>query len=288
MTPRQFSQIIVKIITTGLIAAAFVALFINAPFLSHLAKGQSERANAAMLYSHLDRAAPIVNTGSLSSSTLPTVQEPDMTGLPSAMGMFSGQFAQNGDTPSFTMKEVSVEGVCEGAGRRYITQNCPDCDVLEGSQNVGQPTMLLWTESGEHGEVVRSVTASCIAIGRDGRAVVGSLSFGDGAIDLTGDDHEMALTLVPLLPGGKRLTTLEMDGWLTTMDEVQDPEQALQAMTTALNRKGWIDAPGQLPDAIPGVGEQRVFRRDDQATCVIYLNEESGIFQLVTIMNSST
>lgn len=283
---HRVTQVLLKIIATGLLAAAFVALFINVPFLSQLDKSKPRGVAVTDGMNHLKLPALDIDTGVLPPSTLPGLQNPSLSGLQPAIGLFNAQFAQSGGTPGFVTKEHTVDGVCEGAGRRYIERVCPECEIMEGSKQTGQPAMLLWTEPGENGEALRSVTADCTATSPGGKAVVSSLSFGEDGGDLATNSQQMALDIVPLLPGSKRVSAVEMGGWMATMDEVDDPENALDAMSAALHKKGWRNAPGQPLEAVAGVGEHRVFSREGQATCVIYLSATGGTTQLVTVIGS--
>jgi hypothetical protein len=283
---HRFTQVLLKICATGLLAAAFVALFINVPFMSQFGKSKPNAIVGADGIHHLKLPALNIGTAAVPPRALPGSQNQNLPGLQPAMSLFNAHFAQSGGTPEFVTAEHLVDGVCEGAGRRYIEQVCPECKIMEGSQQTGQPSMLLWTKADESSEVLRSATADCTATNPDGRVVVSSLSFGEDGGNPASGSQQMALDIVPLLPGSKRLSTAGMGGWMATMDEVSDPENALDDMTAALHRKGWQDAPGQPLNAIAGIGEHRVFSGEGQATCIIYLSATGGTIQLVTVIGS--
>ena len=278
MITRRFSRVLFNILATGVLAAVFVMLFVRAPYWApHEPAGRSAAAPGMPAFDPATRAVAPVEPSAL--------QPASTSGPPPGMGLFSGQFAGLEGLPEFSMEEHSVQGGCVGAGRRYLEAICPGCAAFEVSEQPGQPSMLVWTENRSGTDVLRSVTTDCVAAGRDGEVVVGTLALGGGAEAASGQDTQMALDIVPLLPGSRRLSALEMGGWLATIDEVEHDAGPLDAMAKALRRKGWQDVAGQPLDGVAGVEEQRVFRGQGQSTCVIYLSRQAGATQLVTLVS---
>jgi hypothetical protein len=280
----RVGRTLLNIALTGLLALAFVALFNSAPFLSQIKGGDNRGAEAIPARGlqpptlRLPGATGSGETGISPFSQFPGLQLPGVGSLQPGTGQFSARFAPSGGNPAFATKEIVVEGGCEGAGRRYLQQTCPDCPVVGGKQPPGRPNMLMWTDADG---AAHWITADCIAERADNRAVVGT-------IDLAGDEFDAAgdtLALVPLIPGGKRLASMELGGWLTTMDEVGESTNALAAMSAALRSRGWRQTEGQPPGIGVLSSEQRVFTRYGQETCVIYLAREDESVQLITIVS---
>jgi hypothetical protein len=275
----RITRVLAKVAATGLLAAGFVVLFINVPFISQIDDVVMGRPQVTAITPSLKLPALSMETNFLPPSTLPGLQAPNAAGLLPSMGLFSARFAQGNGSPGFSTAELTVDGDCEGAGRRYIEQTCRDCQVFAGQVQPGQPQALTWSEANG---ALHSVTADCTGVGADGNAVIAVASLAGGELENSDDSQG----IVPLLPGGKRLAALKMGSWLATMDDVSEPETALSQMSAALRENGWREA--AEPESGVGVlaTEQRVFTRNGQETCVVYLNEAGGMVQLVTIVNS--
>lgn len=276
---RSVSRVLLNVAITGLLAVGFVALFSNVPFLSQSMATKTEPVRTVSKPPSLGLPPVNISTGVLPSSELPGLQDPGVAGLFPGSGLFSARFAAKDGNPAFATVEVAVDGDCLDAGRRYIEEVCPGCQVLEGKNQQGLPQMLLWTENDDANSKVHSVTADCTEVSSDGRAIVGTVHF-DG--DENGDSGDR----VPLLAGGKRLAAMEMGGWLTTMDLVQQPEQALADMSSALLQRGWREAAGQQAGIGVPLSEQRVFTRNGRETCVVYISREGGVAQLITVVST--
>ena len=286
MMSQGLPTILGKLIASGVLAAVFIALFLKAPFLGQL-DGEDDRSLIpATSPGNLRLSALQLESGILPPSSLPGLQDPSLSALQAGSDLFKGEFLQDGGVPGFSTGEHVVDGPCESAGRRYIESICPECEIQEGPAQPGQTTMLLWHKPGEKDGGIRSVSADCIASDGNNKAVVGSLSFGPETPQQGGNSQPMAADLVPLLPGAKRVSAMEMGGWLAIMDEVESPDRALDAMATALRQKGWQDVEGQPANGVGSIKEQRVFSRAGYGTCVIYLNRDGGSVQLVTVVST--
>lgn len=202
------------------------------------------------------------------------------------LGLFTAQFAATDSSPGFTTREHRVPGRCEGAGRRYIDQVCPGCQMLaDGSVGV-PPSMLLWLDPASQGGAVHAVSTDCMAVGPDGVPVVGTLVMNDPALDLAGEGSSLALDVVPLLPGATRLAAIEMGDWLAIFDDVARPSNALSDMAAALRDKGWRETADPEAGGLPTFAGERVFTKNANVFCVISLSKQGGSYQLLTVVSS--
>jgi hypothetical protein len=275
----QVTKVVLNIAVTGLLAVGFFALFVNVPFLSQFTGEKPESPQTVLKPPMFVLPGAEIFSGVLPPSTLPGLQAPGTTGLFPSAGLFSARFAAIDGNPAYATVEVAVDGACLDAGRRHIEQVCPDCQVLEGKSRQGLPQMLLWTEPGEKENKIHSVTTDCTEVANDGRAIVGTVSF-------DGDENGNSTDIVPLLAGGTRLAAMEMGGWLTTMDLVEQPEKALLNMSAALQERGWREAAGQESGIGVPLSDQRVFTKNGRATCVVYISRDGGTAQLITVVST--
>ncbi|MDB4261619.1 hypothetical protein N9878_01995, partial [bacterium] len=184
-----------------------------------------------------------------------------------------------------------VEGDCMGAGRRYIEQVCPGCQVLSGDGKSGQsvePGVVMWMDGASGSEAVSAVSANCSRVAANGSAIVDVLRFAGGPLSLEQSGTQLALDIVPLLHRAERVAVFEMGGWLATMDEVPNPRTAINDMLIALKQRGWREASDHESADVKMFAQQRVFTNNDNALCVVTLSQEGDTAQLLTIMSSYT
>lgn len=272
------TKILSNVVATGLLAAGAVMLLTNVPFLTP----DTEAPPLILTPPSLKMPGLDLSTGVVPTSTLPGLQTPNGSGIYPDLGEFNARFANTGDSPAFAIQEIAVEGACEGAGRRYIEKTCPDCETVGDTQQSGQTPMLLWTDSSGAGDKLLSISADCISTRPDGNVVVGLVNLSGNLLNTAGDSTQV----IPLVKGGERLAAMELGGWLTTMDRVGDPATALAEMTAALLVKGWREALGQQSSIGVLSSEQRVFVRNQNETCVIYLSRDGNQVQLVSIVSN--
>jgi hypothetical protein len=275
----RMTKIVSNLVATALLAAGAVMLLTNVPFLSPIAE---EPQPLILTPPSLKMPGLDLSTGLIPTSKLPGLQTPNGSGMYPDFGEFKARFANTGDGPAFAIQEIVMEGACEGAGRRYIEKACPECEAVGDTQQSGQTPMLLWTESSGTGDKLLSISADCISTRPDGSVVVGLVNLSGNMLDTAGDSTQ----IIPLINGGERLAAMELGGWLTTMDRVGNPATAITDMTAALLIKGWREAVGQQSSIGVLSSEQRVFVKNQNETCVIYLSRDGSQVQLVSIVSN--
>jgi len=282
----RLSGVLLKSLGTLILAGAFVWMVGRAPFLPnelHSAKESEESARSGYLLRNLN-----INSGSLSAdpSQASTLQPVVTAGLEPALGLFKARFAGDQAGSGFATEEHRVQGECAGAGFRYIRETCPDCEIINKPSPEYAPPMLMWSKAGGTTGGVRTVSTDCISVGPDGVPVVGTLSFGDGVADLAANSNDLAVDIVPLVPGSSRLAAVEVGGWLATFDQVVRPSTALQDMASRLLDAGWREASQSEPGYRPVFVGERVFTKSDNAFCVISLSKQGETYQLLTMVSS--
>lgn len=275
-------SVIIKGVGTFLLAIAFVAFVTNAPFLTVPDTDPAEPAAITPM-----SPAMASKTGAMQGKVLPGAGESDKAILETqtSFGLFNARFASSLNQPGFSTEEHEVPGSCAGAGRRFFESECPDCVLIGDSESGGTP-MLLWRQVINGTESTRAVSSSCTEFSSEGVPIVGSLTFGDDAIDLTNESASEDSSDVPLLAGAVRVASISLGAWSATYDDVARPSSALPDMASALVRRGWrevTDAPEFDDDSFAG---HRVFVNAVNELCMISLSRQGTSYQLLTIINS--
>jgi hypothetical protein len=284
----RLSSVLLKSFGTLVLAGAFVWMVGRAPFLPDLSRENAATGNNAQS-SYLLRNLNI-NSGSAPAgppqwSALPPAAV--TAGLEPAMGLFKARFAGDEPGSGFATEEHRVPGECAGAGYRYIRNTCPDCQIINKPLSDKAQPMLMWTDANVAKGGIKSVSTDCVSIGPDGVPVVGTLSFGDGAVDLSAQSNDIAADIVPLIPGSSRIAAVEIGGWLATFDEVARPSTALHDMTAHLLGQGWREAPqSEEPGYRPAFVGERVFTNRQNAFCVISISKQGDSYQVLTVVSS--
>jgi hypothetical protein len=265
------TSVIGKVLGTVVLAGGFLLLISQAPFVPE-SDEPAPRGGATLAAPNVTRVDDDAGAGF-----------PD--GFEPPAGLFKAYFAASADSPGFGTQEHSVQGVCEGAGKRWSTENCPACAPLATEARDGFPALLLWTETVDGVNRTRAVTADCTEMGSDGLAVVTSITFDDPLSTAGITEPATRGSLVPLLPGATRTAALEVGEWLATFDRVARPSTALGDMVALLETEGWRDiATGARFDMQTFEGE-RVLTNDANATCLLTLTKQDGDHQLLTIIS---
>ena len=279
MNNKQLKTIATRVLGTIVLAAGLLFFIGTAPFMSGPDEGVVAPEPVAIV-------APPPLPQNL--ATPPAGLELGPSGLAGplalqpTLGLFEAEFAGVGDQVGFSTSEHTVSGECANAGQRYIDKECPGCGLLGDS---GSSDMLMWQQTVDAEPVVRSVSRHCLKMTPDGQAVVGTLQFGEGDLDLAAGRPDKISGHVPLISGATRLASIRIGVWSATYDKVPRPSSALQDMATALQIKGWreVSESEHLPkDAFSG---QRVFTNDSSAVCVISLTRQGQDYQLTTIIS---
>lgn len=281
VTTKSVSTVIIKVIGTVVLAAGFILFVGQAPFLASGPENEATDGSAGteML---LPRS---VQLGNMQAPVLPSARDiDDFIGSDPTLGLFNAQFFAVGENPGFTSSEHRVPGSCEGAGRRHIASECPDCEPLIDHDADGD--MLLWHQPADETGVVRSVSKDCIANAADGTPIVGSLIMGGDELELTNASVVNDNGTVPLLPGATRIAALNLGAWSATYDEIVRPSTAMRDMTNALQGDGWREVSSPETLGVEKFEAQRVFTNPSNEICVITLSRSGTAYQLVTVINS--
>lgn len=277
-------EIVLKSLGTVALAIGFLFMVGGAPFVnSSVDKGTEIAPPASSPYSF--PADLQVGTGALDAPNLPPSPD-DLTDgddVDPSIGLFNARFAAADGSPGFATEEREVSGSCAGAGERYVQIECPGCQVLNSGVN---SEVVIWSKEVDDKVVVRAVSRNCVRETSVGSSVVASLRFEDDVVDFTGGTPDLSVGRIPLLAGATRVASINLGQWFATYDEVPRPSTALLDMTRALRDWGWREVssgaePG--PDTFQG---QRVFTNRANATCVISLTRQDGVYQLLTVINS--
>jgi len=275
-----------KVLGTIILVGGFLLLVARTPFLSDdRAPLPADSGQYATEQQNLPNFR--LDPGGLSPEDFPVPGGPGFEGG-SGLGLYKAYFSETADSPGFATEEFRVEGDCEGAGRRYVEEACPDCLIIAGEPGEpGEPAMLMWTQLHEGEPAFYTVTADCMAIGDDGVPIVGTVRFGGGAVDLVGRTEELALARVPLLPGATRLAAVEIGEWLTTFDDVVRPSSALADMAVALGEMGWRTAGDSVREDLQRFEGDQVFTNSANAVCVISLQQIGNTHRLTTLISTN-
>jgi hypothetical protein len=280
-------NILLKGLGTIVLAGGFVWMVGRAPFMPDITN-ESEAVPASARPEYALQNLVIDPGGLLREPSQPLLNpmNPVTAGLEPAMGLYKARFASSESSPGFATEEYRVQGTCTGAGYRFIRETCPDCRILTDHSTDKMPPMLMWTEAGDGERSIRTVSTDCISVGPDGVPVVGTLRFGEGVADLSGESNHSAVEVVPLLPGSSRVAAVEIGGWLAIFDNVARPSTALPDMATALRNRGWREASGTEPGYNPVFEGERIFTNDQNAFCVVSLSKQGDSYQLLTVVSS--
>lgn len=277
-------MVLLKALGTAGLAFGFIVLVGSVPFMPQTTDSRSN-ANRAHAVAGSGGAVPRVAASALSSRR--AVVAPDepvsVTGAPGmATGLFEAHFAGNASGPGFTTEEHRVPGPCEGAGRRYLDKACPHCRLIPGSGEAASPAMLMWTEA----NALHAVSADCTSLAADGVPIVGTLVMNDPTVDLGAGGSDFASDVIPLLPGARRMASVEIGGWMAVFDQVARPSTALADMAAALVKRGWRETADPDAAGLATFEDQRVFTKSTDIFCVISLGKQGGNYQLLTVVSS--
>lgn len=283
MTSTGLKTLLGRVLGTGVLLISLAFFISRAPFLTG---GTTTIDSVSLSDEAVDVRVPLeASAGALRLPTLPPSSDKrSAMGLNPAFGLFDASFAATDQASGFKTSEHRVPGSCSGAGRRYMTSECPSCAVI-GDPNSAPTEMLLWHQSIEGKPAIRAVTTNCMRVSTDGIPIVGTLEFGDSPVDLGSTAQQTLNSSVPILSGGKRVASIKLGGWSATFDTVARPSAALDDMADALGRRGWrevSDPETYLPSSFEG---QRVFTNVNNAVCVISLTRQNDEYQLLTIVN---
>jgi hypothetical protein len=279
MKNDQVRIIAVRVLGTVVLAAGFLFFVGTAPFLAIPDEGvvipePVSVVSPPPLTENLAMPPPAIALGP--GGLLRT------QALQPTLGLFEAEFAGVDDQVGFSTREHAVPGECTNAGRRFIDQECPGCGLLG---DAGTAEMLIWQQTVDGTPVVRSVSRHCIKLAPDGKAIVGTLTFGADSLDLAQRPTDTGSGHVPLIGGATRLASIRLGLWSATYDKVPRPASALQDMASALQMRGWreVSESEHLPEE--AFGGQRVFTNDGSAVCVISLTRQGQEYQLTTIIS---
>jgi hypothetical protein len=273
-------RVLGKALGTLLLAAGLVLMVGKAPFLPDRSAGIADSQ------SELPRLE--IEPGIMGRSSSPLLSPPapeTLAGLQGGMGLYKARFAATETMPGFATEEHKVEGQCTGAGRRYLEQICPGCQLMAQQSADNSPRMLMWMEKVDGGQSMRAVSTDCISVGPDGAPVVGTLQFGGGVADLSAGATGISLDLVPLIPGSSRLAAVEIGNWLATFDDVARPSSAVGDMARALAGRGWREVSGAGAEGRRQSDDERVFTNVRNELCVVTLSKQGDAYQLLTVVS---
>ncbi|HEX5764236.1 MAG TPA: hypothetical protein VFY27_01615 [Woeseiaceae bacterium] len=283
MTGNAYS-IVGKAIGTLVLALGLVVMVGRAPFLP-----EREAISGDTPPGHSLQNVK-VEPGIMQRSSSPLLSPPfpeKLAGIDAGLGLYKARFAATDSMPGFATEEHEVEGSCTGAGRRYLEETCPGCELLPRKPGDASPPMLMWKEKGDGSESLRAVSTDCISIGPTGLPVVGTLQLGDGVADLSaGRAAGVALDVVPLVPGASRLAAVEIGNWFATFDNVVRPSSAVGDMARALASRGWREVSGT--EGQSQFEGERVFTNARDEVCVVTLSRQGDEYQLLTVVSLQT
>ncbi|MCK5887229.1 MAG: hypothetical protein KAG70_12135, partial [Alcanivorax sp.] len=171
-------QLIIKALGTVVLCVGFVYMVTRTPFMPQTSTGPG-----AIVPGGQQQALMLKNI-TLDTGTA-SHQLPTMDAINSAMpslGLFKARYGTSIANPGFATQEHEMPGPCTGAGRRYIEQVCPECQIMTGGPQPGQPEMLLWSGEDPGYSKAGAVSANCSNTADDGSVIVNVLQFGGGPV----------------------------------------------------------------------------------------------------------
>lgn len=283
MKKSGLKSVLFRVAGTAVLIFGFVVFMARAPFLAGHDPRPDMGDRPPLTSPSIDLAAA---TGALTGPVLPTGGPSDAgTSLQPSFGLFNADFAAADGQQGFSTSEHAVQGPCRNAGERYFKSVCPDCAPLGGDE-AGATDMLMWEQTIDGNDVIRSVSRHCIGTTPAQLAVVGSLTFDNSNSVSLANSNAPDTGDVPLLAGASRVVAITLGNWSATYDDVARPSSAISDMTEELERRGWrevTDHEAFRQDAFQG---QRVFTNSANWLCMISLTRQGDGYQLLTIINS--